>query len=126
MNHDQMSCIIMHLLHVRNLTCATSYGQVRLCTIHLDVRTLDNAGLQVFSGIYFLFLVGFFFGGGESSDSVALDSFSLGLLGFYVLYYWVFELSDPSTCWWPIASTFVGSSTVHSWFEVDCSREAQG
>ena len=98
----------MHLLHVRNLTCATSYGQVRLCTIHLDVRTLDNAGLQVFSGIYFLFLVGFFFWGGESSDSVALDSFSLGLLGFYVLYYWVFELSDPSTCWWPIASTFVG------------------
>ena len=54
-----------------------------------------------------------FFGGFESSDSVALDSFSLGLLGFYVLY-WVFELSDPSTCWWPIASTFVGSSTVHS------------
>ena len=27
----------------------------------------------------------FFWGGVESSDSVALDSFSLGLLGFYVL-----------------------------------------
>ena len=36
-------------------------------------------------------LLMFFFGGVESSDSVALDSFSLGLLVFYVLY-WVFEL----------------------------------
>ena len=61
----------------------------------------------------------------RSKEGRKEDSFSLGLLGFYVLY-WVFELSDPSTCWWPIASTFVGSSTVHSWFEVDCSREAQG